>query len=193
MIEFWTHRDLYYEFSNFYMRRDGSPLFVLHGMNWLTSEHYYQAMKFQSHDVIQIAENCITVREFVAKAKTPKLAKECAYLPQLKMYLSDDWDRHKEGVMLDALLAKFSQNADLKQMLISTGDAILIEKSTKDSYWGTGADRKGRNRLGVMLMRTRWILANDNEWMLELAGKHFANNPYNDYEWKNEYLWSPNA
>lgn len=181
MIEFWTSRDPYYEFSNFYGRKTGT-LFTLHDKDWPTSEHYYQAMKFRETSILNLNGDEYNAREFVRSAKTPKLAKEAAYY--MRPLFDPDWDSKKELVMLDALLAKFSQNADLKKMLISTGDAILVEKSTKDSYWGTGPDRKGRNRLGIMLMSARWILANDNEWMLELACKSHENNPYHNYEWR---------
>ena len=66
---------------------------------------------------------------------------------------------------------KFNQHQDLKEELLDTGDAELIEVSNqdlmtspyliglqdsdKDSFWGVGADRNGRNELGKALMRLR--------------------------------------
>ena len=40
--------------------------------------------------------------------------------------------------MKEALIAKFSQHANIKEILLSTGSATLIEHTWKDSYWGDG-------------------------------------------------------
>ena len=66
-------------------------------------------------------------------------------------------------------MAKFSQNADLKQLLLNTGDAILAECAVKDLIWGIGLSMKDPNRfdmnkwreenlLGKVLMKVREIL-----------------------------------
>ena len=39
--------------------------------------------------------------------------------------------------MEKALVAKFSQNGRLKDILLATGNAVLVEHTAKDSYWGT--------------------------------------------------------
>ena len=57
--------------------------------------------------------------------------------------------------MLDALRAKFSQHAHLRQLLVGTGRSELVEHTVNDCYWGDGGDGTGRNRLGVLLMQVR--------------------------------------
>ena len=61
--------------------------------------------------------------------------------------------------MLLALKAKFSQHQDLKEQLLSTGDAMLVEHTTNDKYWGDGGDEGtdqiGKNILGKLLVRVR--------------------------------------
>lgn len=57
--------------------------------------------------------------------------------------------------MREALLAKFTQHALLGAELLATGDALLVEHSKKDRYWGDGGDGSGRNRLGALLMSVR--------------------------------------
>ena len=55
-----------------------------------------------------------------------------------------------------ALISKFTQHEDLRRKLLDTGDAKLVEHTTRDRYWGDGGgEGKGRNRLGVLLMRVR--------------------------------------
>lgn len=65
--------------------------------------------------------------------------------------------------------AKFGQNPELKEFLLSTSDAILVEASPYDKIWGIGLDRetamkgtvdqwKGENLLGCALMEVRdWL------------------------------------
>jgi len=61
--------------------------------------------------------------------------------------------------MREALMAKFTQHADLHQMLLETGSAEIIEHTTNDSYWGDGGDGSGKNMLGKLLVETREKLA----------------------------------
>jgi len=43
----------------------------------------------------------------------------------------------------------------LREILLGTGDAKLVEHTENDSYWGDGGDGSGKNRLGILLMRLR--------------------------------------
>lgn len=45
-------------------------------------------------------------------------------------------------------------------ILLSTGNEEIIEKTTKDYYWGCGEDGTGKNMLGKILMETRDVLRN---------------------------------
>lgn len=54
-----------------------------------------------------------------------------------------------------AVYTKFTQHKDLKNILLSTGDATLIEHTNRDSYWGDGGDGSGQNWLGKTLMIVR--------------------------------------
>lgn len=72
-----------------------------------------------------------------------------------KQKIRRDWESAKDNVMRKAVLAKFSQHDELKQLLLSTGDAKLIEHTENDDYWGDGGDGKGKNKLGQILMSVR--------------------------------------
>jgi ribA/ribD-fused uncharacterized protein len=138
VIHFYSTADEYGCFSNFYRCR-----IFLDGKHWKTSEHYFQAMKFEG-----------TSRENeVREAKTPS---EAASLGRSRKHpLRKDWEHVKDAVMRKALVAKFSQHADLRAILLGTGDAVLVEHTTNDSYWGDGGDGSGKNRLGHLLMSVR--------------------------------------
>ena len=58
--------------------------------------------------------------------------------------------------MLAGLRAKFSQNKDLQQKLLKTGNRKLRQHTHTDKYWGDGGkSNNGKNRLGVLLMQVR--------------------------------------
>lgn len=57
--------------------------------------------------------------------------------------------------MHEAVRAKFTQHGELREYLLGTGDARLVEHTESDAYWGDGGDGSGRNRLGEILMQVR--------------------------------------
>lgn len=67
------------------------------------------------------------------------------------------WDKRAYDDMLEALKAKFSQHADLRQILLDTGDAHLVEHRP-DQVWGDGMDGSGRNLQGKALEETRELV-----------------------------------
>lgn len=72
-----------------------------------------------------------------------------------RVLLRRDWEEVKDSIMKELLMAKFSQNEDLKKKLLDTGDATLIEGNTwGDKYWGV-CKGVGKNRLGELLMEVR--------------------------------------
>lgn len=60
--------------------------------------------------------------------------------------------------MRRAVFEKFKANTKAKEILLSTGEEEIIEKTTSDFYWGCGEDGTGLNMLGIILMETRDIL-----------------------------------
>ena len=63
--------------------------------------------------------------------------------------------------MYELCKAKFTQNEDLKEKLLATGNDILEEGNTwGDRVWGT-VNGVGENRLGKILMRVREELRNE--------------------------------
>ena len=68
--------------------------------------------------------------------------------------LRPDWESVKDDVMRDAVRRKF-QLSPLRAVLLSTGDAELVERTPRDKYWGDGGDGTGKNMLGKILMEVR--------------------------------------
>ena len=138
VVNFYSVNDAYGELSNFALY----PI-TLDGETWPTSEHCFQAQKFE--DPIHRAN--------VRKAKSPMLAAKLGRDRTQK--LRRDWESAKDGVMRKAVTAKFTQHPELRELLVATGDAKLVEHTENDAYWGDGGDGSGRNRLGAILMQVR--------------------------------------
>lgn len=137
-VYFYGQTDPYAEFSNF------APYGVAIGGSWWpTAEHFFQAQKF--HD--------LDYRERIRRASRPKEAKALGMTRQLP--LRADWEDVKDGVMLGAVRAKFQAHAKLAELLMSTGDRMIVENAPMDGYWGCGPDGSGLNKLGHILMQVR--------------------------------------
>jgi hypothetical protein len=138
-IEFSSKTDSYSELSNFYPAD-----FTINGLTWKTVEHYFQAQKFPGDPILQ---------ERICLAKTALSAKR---LGRTKSeHFLTNWEDVKETVMITGLRAKFAQNPVLKELLLKTAGLHLYEANKRDSYWGTGPNHCGRNRMGTLLMKVR--------------------------------------
>ncbi len=137
-IHFYSVNDSYGAFSNFALYR-----ITLKKRDWPTSEHYFQAQKSKDKKS----------QEEIRKAKSPMLAARMGR--DRKRKLRRDWESAKVGVMREALVAKFTQHEELRELLLATGDAKLVERTENDAYWGDGGDGSGKNMLGRLLMQVR--------------------------------------
>lgn len=105
--------------------------------------------------------------ELILKEDDPKEHKKFGRL--VKNFCPEEWNAVADDVVFNANLAKFSQNEDLKKLLLDTGDKIIVECAPYDAIWGNGLnitetlqtkeiDWKGTNRLGKAIMRVREAL-----------------------------------
>jgi N-glycosidase YbiA len=115
----------------------------MEGIIWPTSEHYFQAMKFED-DVY---------REKIRCAASPMIAAKMGR--DRRMPIRKDWEAVKIGIMRNVVQAKFIQHPDIGRVLVSTGDAAIVEHTKNDSFWGDGGDGSGQNWLGRLLMDVR--------------------------------------
>lgn len=140
-ILFYNRGEPYYEFTNF----SEHPV-KYNGKRYPTSEHLFQSFKFLDHRP-GIAEH---IRLYCPRP-IDALSEARRFQPEVR----SDWMNVNVKKMDETLWHKFNQHPDLKQLLLSTGDAELVEDSDRDSFWGVGTNRKGRNELGKALGRLR--------------------------------------
>jgi ribA/ribD-fused uncharacterized protein len=139
MIDLFSHEHAF--LSNFH----DSPV-LFDGETYPTVEHAYQAAK-----TTDPAE-----RRKIREARSAGLAKRLGK----KLQLRSGWNDMRVGVMLDLLREKFSDPI-MRQQLLDTGDAELVEgNGWGDQFWGVD-DRTGRgkNMLGKLLMQVRMELS----------------------------------
>ena len=129
-------------FSNLYRR----PV-EFEGDTFPTAEHAYQAGKARKKEV----------KEWLMAAPSPALLAMAAH----GLYYWDitpGWSTNKFNRMKSILLAKFQQHEDLRDLLLSTGEARLVESATVDNtvnrLWGE-VNGVGQNMLGKLLMEVR--------------------------------------
>lgn len=139
----------FYETNGFLSNFYPSPI-EIDGKVWPTVEHYFQAAKFP---------DCPAHQEQIRMARTPENAKGLGGTRLIP--ISPGWDERRINVMRRALLAKFTrpQLFELRDALIATDDAVLIEANFHDPYWGSGRDGRGQNMLGKLLMEVRASLS----------------------------------
>lgn len=145
VIKFYMPTDEYGVFSNFSRHR-----IFLKGKDWRTVEHYFQAQKFAGKKQ----------EEEIRRAFTPKQAAQIGR--DRKNPLRNDWEKVKVSIMKEALIAKFTQHKDLREILLKTEDALLVEYTQKDSFWGDGGYGHGLNMLGKLLMEVREELRDES-------------------------------
>ena len=144
--------------SNLYKRE-----ITFEGEVFATSEHAYQAGKARKP----------AVKKWLMDAPSPSLLAMAAH----GLYYWDvapGWSKSKFGRMKAVLRAKFTQHEDLKEILLESGDARLVESATVDNpvnrEWGE-VNGVGKNTLGIMLMKLRTELRTDKKTEINFTAR----------------------
>lgn len=131
--------------------------FEVDGLRYPTAEHYMMAEKARLFGDTEVLAK-ILASSSAAEAK--KLGRTIRNFDAVR------WDSQCFEIVVTANYYKFSQNADLRDFLKTTGNRILVEASPVDTIWGIGlakddadAERpaawRGKNLLGFALMEVR--------------------------------------
>lgn len=134
--------------------------FVHDGINYANAE---QAMMAAKARLFKDAETLA----LILSTNSPKEIQKLGRL--VKNYDEVVWDAARYQIVLQINLAKFSQCEAPRELLLSTGDKVLVECNMIDSIWGIGLglddmrtkiphEWKGRNLLGFCLMEVRAAL-----------------------------------
>lgn len=118
--------------------------------NFYVSKVTYKSLTFTNTEAAFHAMKCPErAEEFcdLSPSEAKRLGRQVKLRP--------DWEQIKQQVMYEVCSAKFTQNKELGEKLLATGDRELIEGNFwNDRYWGV-CDGFGANNLGKILMRIR--------------------------------------
>lgn len=159
-------------FSNYYQGKN-EYLFEIMNTKWISNESFFQASKYNDNDYKQIIQNADTSHKafllgrmggnirpewVVNKQSNQTKIRDAINMYKNNINIREDWDEVKDKVMIIGLFCKFTQNKDLYDKLLSTGDTNIVEYSPVDTYWGTYWNKNGQNKLGQCLMIVRKCL-----------------------------------
>lgn len=137
--------------------------------NWYPSAFTLDGVKFTSMEQYMMVQKavCFGDKAIVSQILDTDDACQIKELGRLVTgYDESHWNGVRQIVVYEGLIAKFSQNAELKELLKLTEDAVLAECAVKDRIWGIGLSMKdpdrldrckwnGQNLLGYALMMAR--------------------------------------
>ena len=127
--------------------------FTYDGKYYQTVEHAYQSLKFKD-----VAPD---VEEKIIQCYSAHDAQRIAHENENKKV--KNWDDIKIILMEQLLRAKLEQNPYVTKKLLQTGNYTICEDSPKDSFWGIGSNRDGRNELGKLWMKLRSEVQSKND------------------------------
>ena len=127
-----------------------------------------QAMMF--HKAMLFKDTDIAMQ--IMKSDSPKEQK--ALGRKVKNFNAQKWDNACLEIVTRIQIAKFSSTTEMTQLILNTGDKTIVEASPVDNIWGIGLSEddpratdpeqwKGKNYLGICLMRAREIIRERQE------------------------------
>lgn len=137
--------------------------------NWYLSDFIIDNIKYSSMEQYMMYKKALYFNDTEIAKKildTNDVAKIKALGRKVKNYNESIWNGVRQIIIYEGLKAKFEQNKDLKEKLLSTKNDILAECAVRDKIWGIGLSMhdpnrldidkwKGQNLLGYALMMVR--------------------------------------
>lgn len=123
-------------------------------MTLLSNTITFAGLEFNSVENAYQAAKCADksdVSKFVDI--TPQASKRLGKAVKLRK----DWDEVKIKIMAELIKQKFEKNADQFELLMSTGNSVIVEfNNWNDTFWGASVQTgDGQNNLGIILMNLR--------------------------------------
>ena len=141
--------------------------------NWYPSRFIKDGETFENTEQYMMYRKAVLMGDTISAQKilaqpNPKKVKSLGR--KVKPWDEQKWIQHREQIMYDGCLAKFSQNADPREILLSTIGKQCVEASPYDRVWGVGMrasspglndpkNWKGLNLLGKALDKVKTTLS----------------------------------
>ena len=127
---------------------------------------YFKALVFAKGE---FREENIKMAEYILSLNNQKTIREQGR--KIKGYDEKIWNEWRYKIVLNGNYLQFSQDENMKKILIETGDREIVEAAWYDKIWGIGfretdavknKENWGLNLLGKALMETRSLLKQNN-------------------------------
>lgn len=144
---------------------------------WHNAAFHHNNFLFASAEQAMMAEKAYMFKDLgtlqqILECVNPRAVKALGRMVQ--GYNDLRWAAHRLQLVVDINYEKFSQNHDMREVLLATGSAILVEASRVDKVWGIGMAEDnqnctnpnlwhGTNLLGEALMIVREQLRADED------------------------------
>ncbi|MFC2661713.1 MAG: NADAR family protein [Eubacterium sp.] len=137
--------------------------------NWYEAEFTIDGKTFTSIEQYMMYRKAVVFHDEEHAQKVLSLtdAREIKAIGRkVRNYNDTVWNGVRQIIVYEGLMAKFTQNKELRDKLLATGGAILAECNPGDPIWGIAMERddenryymetwKGSNYLGFLLMMVR--------------------------------------
>lgn len=131
--------------------------FEVDGVRYASAEHYMMAGKAR---LFEDPEMLAAILDAPGPDEAKRLGRRVRGFDQAA------WAAARFDIVVAGNVAKFGQNPALREVLLATGDAVLVEAAPRDRIWGIGMGRnnpnatdplrwRGSNLLGFALMAAR--------------------------------------
>jgi ribA/ribD-fused uncharacterized protein len=155
--------------EKFYENENGVYFKSSYPSQWFLIDFEIDGKKYNCCEKFMMAEKA----RYFGDAETEALIMDCydpkqqkTYGRAVKNFDDKSWNKVADDIVYKANLAKFSQNLELKERLLATGDKEFVECSPYDKIWGNGLNITdtlatpkdqwlGTNRLGKAIMKVR--------------------------------------
>ena len=143
--------------------------------NWYSCKFKYMDIEFSNTEQAFMWEKAnyfddTATADLILKTPNPKENKKLGR--KVRNFDVEKWMLLSYAFMVGVNYSKYKQNEDLKQILLSTDNKVLVEASPYDKIWGIGLGLdndncldetkwQGMNLLGQALMEVRKQLRNE--------------------------------
>lgn len=157
--------------------------FTLEGIEFSSAEQYMMYKKAKLFSDSETAQK-------IMNTSNPREQKDLGRL--VKGFNKEEWNKNALEIVYDGNLAKFSQNEDLMNVLLSTKGQTIVEASPYDKIWGIGLSEdntestspinwQGTNWLGIVLTELRQEILSKGE-------EDYSTRPNEHFYWVGEEL-----
>jgi len=141
--------------------------FTSKGITYTCAEQFMMAAKAKLFDDEKIYQEIM---------KTQDIDKYKDLGRKISNFLFKEWYKYRCDFVLEANMLKFSQNEDLKELLLGTGQSTLAQADPTDRVWGIGLwqnDKRAKDP-------TQWLGTNLLGTTLETVRKNLQNQVNSD-------------